>query len=138
MLKNLAVAFAVVPFLSFLSACQTSTTPVFVNAKSGESDWIKWDQRDQFIHQMQQNDLVPIKIKCRYTKEEFPKVEYKIWTKKVPGLSPRAKKVVTEFGFGSRYHPSKKDDFKNKPTIHVMYYPRMQQYHSCIIPSPYY
>ncbi len=86
---------------------------------------------------MKQDDLVPIRIKCRYTKEEFPKVEYKLWTKKVPGLSRRAKDVVTVFGFGSSYHASEKDNFKNMPSIHVMYYPKMQQYHSCIIPSPY-
>lgn len=121
-----------------LAACQTgSATSEFV-VKAGESDWITDEQRRFYIRELVRNELVPVKIKCRFTKEEFPKMEFKVWNRKVAGMSRRNLEVLTKFGPSHTYHASEIARYKNIPSIDVVYYTRMQIWRSCMIPTPYY
>lgn len=64
-------------------------------------------------------------------------MEFKVWNRKVEGLSKRSLKILTDFGGSHTYHPSEVAKVKKVPSIDVIYYPRMQTWVGCMIPTPY-
>lgn len=128
----------VASLLASLTACQTGTQTQTLVVEAGESEWISDSDRRQYIRQLVRKELAPVKIKCRFTKEEFPKMEFKVWNTKVAkGFSPRSIESFSYFGPSHTYHASEVARFKRVPSIDVAYYTRMQTWRSCIIPTPY-
>lgn len=123
--------------LALLAGCQTSSSTPPPAAKPGESGWISQAQRPYYIRELVRNELVPVKIACRYTDEEFPEMEFKVWNKKVEGLSRRSLQIFTEFGTSHTYRADEVAQFKTVPSIDVAYYKRMQVWRGCMIPTPY-
>lgn len=101
-----------------------------------DSGWIEKGDLYRYGKFMFREELVPIKIECRFTKGKVPKYQIRIWTKHVTGLDPRSLAIFTQIGLSG---PKPRNPRKPRlsPSVFSVQHPVAGYWTGCTIPTPY-